>query len=101
MSADPVAASGARLVTLDSVGSTNAEAFERARAGDRGPLWIVARRQTAGRGRRGRRWISEAGNLYASLLLVDPAPSSRAAELSLVAPPGVHDARVGCAPCLG
>jgi len=101
MSAEPVAASGARLVTLDSVGSTNAEAFERARAGDHGPLWIVARRQTAGRGRRGRRWISEAGNLYASLLLVDPAPSPRAAELSLVAALGVHDALVDRAPVLG
>jgi BirA family biotin operon repressor/biotin-[acetyl-CoA-carboxylase] ligase len=92
MSSEPVVASGARLVILDSVGSTNAEAFARARAGERGPLWIVARRQTAGRGRRGRRWISEAGNLYASMLLVDPAPPSRAAELSLVAALAVHDA---------
>jgi len=86
------AASGARLLTLDTVGSTNAEAFARARAGERGPLWIAARRQTAGRGRRGRAWVSEPGNLYASLLLTDPAPGQRAPELSLVAALALHDA---------
>jgi BirA family biotin operon repressor/biotin-[acetyl-CoA-carboxylase] ligase len=95
------AASGARLVNLDTVGSTNAEAFARARAGERGPLWITARRQTAGRGRRGRLWVSEPGNLYASLLLTDPAPPPRAAELSLVAALAVHDALAECAPALG
>jgi len=86
------AAPGARLISLDDVGSTNAEAFARARAGERGPLWITAQRQTAGRGRRGRAWVSEPGNLYASLLLTDPAPPQRAAELSLVAALAVHDA---------
>ena len=98
---DSSAATGARLVSLDEVGSTNAEAFARARAGERGPLWIAARRQTAGRGRRGRAWVSEPGNLYASLLLTDPAPSARAAELSLVAALAVHDALVERAAVLG
>jgi BirA family transcriptional regulator, biotin operon repressor / biotin---[acetyl-CoA-carboxylase] ligase len=91
------AAPGARLVSLDEVGSTNAEAFARARAGERGPLWITARRQVAGRGRRGRAWVSEPGNLYASLLVTDPAPPQRAAELSLVAALAVHDALAECA----
>jgi len=95
------AASGARLISLDEVGSTNAEAFARARAGERGPLWITARRQTAGRGRRGRAWVSEPGNLYASLLLTDPAPPPRAAELSLVAALAVHDALAERAAILG
>jgi BirA family transcriptional regulator, biotin operon repressor / biotin---[acetyl-CoA-carboxylase] ligase len=95
------AASGARLIRLDTVGSTNAEAFARARAGERGPLWIAARRQTAGRGRRGRPWVSEPGNLYASLLLTDPAPPQRAAELSLVAALAAHDALIDRAPTLG
>jgi BirA family transcriptional regulator, biotin operon repressor / biotin---[acetyl-CoA-carboxylase] ligase len=98
---DPSAAARARLVSLDSVGSTNAEAFVRARAGECGPLWITARRQTAGRGRRGRTWVSEPGNLYASLLLTDPAPPPRAAELSLVAALAVHDALIECAAMLG
>jgi BirA family transcriptional regulator, biotin operon repressor / biotin---[acetyl-CoA-carboxylase] ligase len=101
MSPDTSAASSARLVSLGDVGSTNAEAFARARAGERGPLWITARRQTAGRGRRGRAWVSEPGNLYASLLLTDPAPPQRAAELSLVAALAVHDAIVECAAMLG
>src|SRR5690349_17278976 len=92
MTIDSPAALGARLLSLDAVGSTNAEAFARARAGERGPLWVTARRQTAGRGRRGRAWVSEPGNLYASLLLTDPAPPQRAAELSLVAALAVHDA---------
>jgi BirA family biotin operon repressor/biotin-[acetyl-CoA-carboxylase] ligase len=101
MTSESPAASGARLVSLDMVGSTNAEAFARARAGERGPLWITARRQTAGRGRRGRPWVSEPGNLYASLLLTDPAPPQRAAELSLVAALAVHDALAERAPVLG
>ena len=44
---------GHRLASFDSVGSTNAEALTRARSGESGPLWIAARAQTAGRGRRG------------------------------------------------
>src|ERR1043166_8409052 len=101
MTLDLSAASGARLLSLDEVGSTNAEAFARARAGERGPLWITARRQTAGRGRRGRAWVSEPGTLYASLLLTDPAPPQRAAELSLVAALAVHDALAERAAVLG
>jgi BirA family transcriptional regulator, biotin operon repressor / biotin---[acetyl-CoA-carboxylase] ligase len=101
MALESSAAPGARLLSLEEVGSTNAEAFARARAGERGPLWITARRQVAGRGRRGRAWVSEPGNLYASLLLTDPAPSQRAAELSLVAALAVHDALAECAGALG
>jgi BirA family biotin operon repressor/biotin-[acetyl-CoA-carboxylase] ligase len=57
----------------------------RARAGDPGDLWVAASEQARGRGRSGRTWVSPAGNLYASLLLVDPAPRDRAAELGFVA----------------
>lgn len=89
-----------RIVVHDTIGSTNADALERARAGERGPLWIVARRQTAGRGRRGRNWISEPGNLYATLLIADAAPPERAAELSFVAGLAVHDAVAGRVPGL-
>ena len=42
-------------------------------------------RQTAGRGRRGRTWVSEPGNLYASLLLTAPASPEHWPQLSLVA----------------
>ncbi len=94
------ASAGARIVVHDAIGSTNAEALALARAGERGPLWVVARRQTAGRGRRGRTWVSEPGNLYASLLLSDAAPTERAAELSFVAALAVHDAAAGRIPGL-
>ena len=61
------AAAGYRLLDHDTVASTNAEALALARRGERGPLWITARQQTAGRGRRGNEWVSPAGNLYATL----------------------------------
>jgi hypothetical protein len=93
MKLDPAAAAaGVRLIERETVSSTNTEAFELARAGECGPLWATARVQSAGRGRRGRAWVSEPGNLYASLLLTDPGPLARAAELSFVAALAVHDA---------
>src|SRR5213594_3661690 len=66
-------AAGVRLIAHEVLGSTNAEALNLARQGERGPLWVTADRQSAGRGRRGRAWISPPGNLYASLLLTRPA----------------------------
>jgi BirA family transcriptional regulator, biotin operon repressor / biotin---[acetyl-CoA-carboxylase] ligase len=66
---------GYRLQAFESIGSTNAEAMIRARAGERGPLWLVTPQQTAGRGRRDRAWISPRGNLAASVLeVMDVAP---------------------------
>src|ERR1043166_9500756 len=93
-------AAGVGLIACETVGSTNSEALSRARAGQRGPLWITARTQTAGRGRRGRTWVSEPGNLHATLLLTDPAPPERTAQLSFVAALATHDAIATCAPAL-
>ena len=99
MQLDPIAAeAGVRLVALGTVGSTNKEARERFRLGERGPLWITAAGQTEGRGRRGRTWISPPGNLYASLLLVDPSSPERAPELAFVAALAARDAIVAQAP---
>ena len=81
-----------RHIELGDVASTNVECMERARAGDAGRLWITAARQTGGRGRRGRTWVSEAGNLYASLLLIDPSPWEAMASLPLAVTLAVHDA---------
>jgi BirA family biotin operon repressor/biotin-[acetyl-CoA-carboxylase] ligase len=75
---------GYRLEAFDSLGSTNDEAMARAREGDPGRLWITAARQTGGKGRLGRTWVSPVGNLHASLLLVDAAPPERAPELGFV-----------------
>ncbi|HEX2020136.1 MAG TPA: biotin--[acetyl-CoA-carboxylase] ligase [Aurantimonas sp.] len=85
------ASSGQRRLALGATTSTNSVAIEAARAGDPGALWVTAERQTAGRGRRGRSWVSEAGNLYASLLLIDPAPLRHLGKLPLVASLGVRD----------
>src|SRR5437016_6333057 len=93
MQLDPRAsAAGLRLVAHELLTSTNSEALTLARAGERGPLWITAERQSAGRGRRGRSWTSEPGNLFASLLLTDPAPAEHWPELAFVAALAVHDA---------
>jgi BirA family biotin operon repressor/biotin-[acetyl-CoA-carboxylase] ligase len=81
-----------RSVVLDEVGSTNREALARAEAGEAGPLWIVARRQTAGRGRSGRSWSSEPGNLYASLLVRLACQPAAVPQLSLLAGVAVVDA---------
>lgn len=83
---------GGRIERLASVDSTNAEAMRRAGAGERGPLWIMADAQTMGRGRSGRTWTSEPGNLQASLLITLAAPAPRAYQLALVAGVAVHDA---------
>ena len=88
------------VVLLDRVDSTNAEALRRVRAGERGPLWLAAAEQTAGRGRRGRFWASPRGNLHATLLLVDPSPAAVAPQLAFVAGLAVHDACVTIAPGL-
>jgi BirA family biotin operon repressor/biotin-[acetyl-CoA-carboxylase] ligase len=85
---------------LDTVDSTNAEALRRADAGETGPLWIVARQQTAGRGRRGRPWVSVPGNLHATLLLTDPSPPAAAPQLGFVAGLALYDAAAAAAPAL-
>ncbi|PLX39380.1 MAG: biotin--[acetyl-CoA-carboxylase] ligase [Hyphomicrobiales bacterium] len=78
-------APGFRRKHFETVASTNTTALELARAGEADRLWVTADRQTGGRGRRGRYWFSEPGNLYSSLYLADPAPAERLGELPLVA----------------
>jgi len=92
---------GVRHIAYETLGSTNAEALARVRAGERGPLWITAATQETGRGRRGKDWASPVGNLYSSLLLTDPAPQAVASQLSFVAALALHDAVADCAPQLG
>jgi BirA family biotin operon repressor/biotin-[acetyl-CoA-carboxylase] ligase len=91
---------GVRHIELETAASTNAEALARARAGERGPLWITAKSQTAGRGRGGRTWVSPPGNLYATLLLSEPCDIARAPQIALVAGLAAHDAVSQSAPAL-
>ena len=79
------------IEALDEVDSTNAEARRRADAGPTGPIWITARVQTAGRGRRGRSWETGSGNLAATYLARTDKPPAEAAQVSFVAALAVAD----------
>jgi BirA family biotin operon repressor/biotin-[acetyl-CoA-carboxylase] ligase len=89
---------GYSLLAYDTIGSTNAEGLSHARGGATGPLWIVARSQTAGRGRRGRAWETPDGNLAASLLLTVDLPRQTAATLGFVAGLALNAAVAAIAP---
>lgn len=76
---------GYRLLSFETIGSTNTEAMTRLKAGDQGRLWVFSPEQTAGRGRRGRAWATIRGNLAVSLALVLDVPPAKAATLGFVA----------------
>jgi BirA family biotin operon repressor/biotin-[acetyl-CoA-carboxylase] ligase len=86
-----VAAAPAPILAFETLDSTNAEARRRAEAGEGGPLWITAARQTVGKGRRGRAWSTQSGNLAATLLMTVPSSPAEAAQLSFVAALAVAD----------
>jgi BirA family biotin operon repressor/biotin-[acetyl-CoA-carboxylase] ligase len=100
MNREATGLAGVRHKPYDTLGSTNAEALALARAGERGPLWVTAKTQTAGRGRRGNAWVSAPGNLFATLLLTQPSPQAVAPQLSFVAALALDDAVSECAPQL-
>jgi len=83
---------GHRLVHFERIDSTNAEARRLAEAGEIGPLWLWADVQTAGRGRLGRSWVSEPGNLYATFLFTSGAPAHVVGQVGFVAALAVHEA---------
>ena len=76
---------------LDEIDSTNAEALRRLPSLTH-PTWILTRRQTAGRGRRGRAWTDPQGNFAATLAVRLPDPPDRLALRSFVAALALHDA---------
>lgn len=58
------------ILRFDSIGSTNTEAANQARQGADEGLCVIARQQSAGRGRHGRTWVSEPdAGLYFSIVL--------------------------------
>ncbi|MFJ4197945.1 bifunctional biotin--[acetyl-CoA-carboxylase] ligase/biotin operon repressor BirA [Pseudomonas sp. NPDC089534] len=70
---------------LDSIDSTNAEALRAIEQGRPAPFLVLAERQLAGRGRRGRKWVSPfAENLYYSLVLRIDGGMRQLEGLSLV-----------------
>jgi BirA family biotin operon repressor/biotin-[acetyl-CoA-carboxylase] ligase len=83
------------LITLvEATGSTNADLAARLRCGEGWAEghWLVARRQTAGRGRQGRAWFDGAGNFMGSSVVVLGEGGPPPASLSFVAALAVRDA---------
>lgn len=81
------------LRVLAETSSTNDVAAAAGRAGERAGLVVIADRQAAGRGRRGRRWEDAAGEGLALSLLVRPSlPVRRWARLTTWAAVAVAEA---------
>ena len=78
-------------IHLEEVGSTNSWLAARADSTSDNQ-WVYADRQTAGRGRRGRAWLSEPGNLYTSVLVRPGTREARVEQLSFVAAVSLDEA---------
>ena len=76
------------LEIIETTASTQADLIARAEAGAPETA-LMARRQTAGRGRLGRVWISQPGNLHLSILL-RPGPILHPGHWSLMAGVALH-----------
>ncbi len=87
-----------RLVTLDSVDSTNDEAIALAEQGAEDGTLVWAKEQRKGKGRSGRSFVSPRGNLYFSLVLRPDCSLREAAQLGFVAALGVGDGIGSVAP---
>ena len=79
------------LTMLDQVGSTNDEALSLGRAGAAHGTAVAARRQSAGRGRRGHVWESPEGNLYLSVVLRPEVTPARVMGIAAACGLGVTD----------
>ena len=79
---------------VEETGSTNADLAAALRGGEGWPEgdWLVARRQTAGRGRQGREWFDGAGNFMGSSVVAVGAGDPPPASLSFVAAIAVFQA---------
>lgn len=71
--------------TVAETGSTNADMLALARSGIAEGVWLRAERQTGGRGRQGRTWVSPPGNFYGSTVVRVRGSDPAAATLALVA----------------
>ncbi len=73
------------LLSFDTLDSTNEEARRLAKGGGSHGAVIWAKRQTEGKGRMGRAWVSSEGNLFVSILLQPEKPLAELSQLSFVA----------------
>ena len=88
----PALPNGYRLHRYQAVASTMDEARGIAAAGPRVPHVIWAAEQKAGRGRRGRDWVSPPGNLYLTIAFPVDQPPEEAAQFSFLAGLALYDA---------
>jgi BirA family biotin operon repressor/biotin-[acetyl-CoA-carboxylase] ligase len=79
-------------------GSTNDDLAALARAGAPEGIWLSAGRQTGGKGRQGRAWVSPPGNLHASTLVHLRRGDPQAPSLALAAAVALHEAVAAFAP---
>ncbi|HMA14943.1 MAG TPA: biotin--[acetyl-CoA-carboxylase] ligase [Kiloniellaceae bacterium] len=89
-----------RLVALEEIDSTSAEAKRLAVAGAEDGTLVWARRQTAGYGRQGRAWTSEPGNLFVSLIVRPDCGLAEAAQFSFITAVALGEAIGSVAPPL-
>lgn len=87
-----------RLLHFEAIDSTNAEAHRLAKEGERGPLWIAADLQSQGRGRLGRHWVSEPGNLYATFVFTLQGSALVASQVGFVAALAIRDTALAVLP---
>jgi len=80
------------LLAFDALDSTNEEAKRLARAGGAHGAVIWAKKQSGGKGRMGRSWVSQEGNLFVSILLKPEKPIAEMPQLSFVASIAVVEA---------
>ena len=86
------------ILTYDTLDSTNTEALKQARLGAGEGVCIVARKQTAGRGRHGRTWVSEKNTgLYFSIILKPKIEAKFLPLVTLTAAVATHDTLVDLA----
>nr|WP_276719091.1 biotin--[acetyl-CoA-carboxylase] ligase [Kyrpidia tusciae] len=84
---------GRHMTVLETVDSTNRYAFAEAEGGAPEGYTVLAERQTAGRGRRGRPWFSPPGHgIWMSVVLRPTFPVFRAPQLTLMAAVSVAEA---------
>ncbi|MDG1858636.1 MAG: biotin--[acetyl-CoA-carboxylase] ligase [Emcibacteraceae bacterium] len=74
-----------------SIDSTNKEAVRQIMTGAVSGLWITAEEQTSGRGRSGREWVSNSGNLFSTLVYETGKSLCHSAQLSFVTSLAVRD----------
>jgi BirA family transcriptional regulator, biotin operon repressor / biotin---[acetyl-CoA-carboxylase] ligase len=89
---DPRLPPAYRLVALEEIDSTSAEAKRRAAEGAEDGTLVWARRQTGGYGRQGRAWASAEGNLFLSVVVRPDCSLAEAAQFSFITAVALGDA---------